>query len=88
MGDCDLCDGEWVWPEGLARYVERHAVRLPEDFVESMRSRSWTVPDVPEEPLMDDEEPEGGCYALDYSFWNSWATEGGHPRPASERSLP
>jgi uncharacterized protein (DUF952 family) len=97
MGDSDLYDGEWVWPEGLAHYVERHAVRLPEDFVESMRSCSWTVPDVPEEPEMgleepemddeesemddeesemDDEEPEVVCYAVDYSFWISWATEG------------
>jgi len=33
MGTRDLTDGRWVWPEGLAHYVERHDVRLPEVFV-------------------------------------------------------
>lgn len=33
MGTRDLTDGRWVWPEGLAHYVERHDVRLPEPFV-------------------------------------------------------
>lgn len=33
MGKSDLTDGRHVWPEGLAHYVERHDVRLPESFV-------------------------------------------------------
>lgn len=33
MGASDLTDGRYVWPEGLAHYVERHDVRLPEPFV-------------------------------------------------------
>ena len=33
MGMSDLTDGRYVWPEGLAHYVERHDVRLPEPFV-------------------------------------------------------
>src|SRR5262245_22351958 len=33
MGSSDLTDGEWVWPAGLAHYVEAHAVILPEPFV-------------------------------------------------------
>lgn len=33
MGHRDLTDGLWVWPEGLAHYVEAHSVRLPERFV-------------------------------------------------------
>jgi uncharacterized protein (DUF952 family) len=75
MGTSDLYDGEWVWPEGLAHYVERHSVRLPEEFVEGMRSRSWTVPELPEEPEVEceGEEPEGVYYADDSSFWISWA---------------
>lgn len=32
-GAGDHTDGRWVWPEGLAHYVERHDVRLPEPFV-------------------------------------------------------
>ena len=33
LGDRDLTDGVWVWPEGLAHYVEVHAVRLPDEFI-------------------------------------------------------
>ncbi|HVV85600.1 MAG TPA: hypothetical protein VHE35_21215 [Kofleriaceae bacterium] len=33
MGHRDLTDGRFAWPEGLAHYVERHAVRLPDAFV-------------------------------------------------------
>ena len=32
MGRTDLTDGTFVWPDGLAHYVERHDVRLPEQF--------------------------------------------------------
>lgn len=32
------------WPEGLAHYVECHSVRLPDEFIETMRSHSWHVP--------------------------------------------
>lgn len=31
MGCVALTDGEFVWPEGLVHYVERHAVRPPGD---------------------------------------------------------
>jgi hypothetical protein len=72
MGFRDLFDGVWIWPEGLAHYVERHSVRLPEEFVDHMRSRSWVVPDarvlweVELEILDDDEETE------DHAFWIAW----------------
>jgi hypothetical protein len=33
LGRRDLTDGAWVWPEGLAHYVEAHAVQLPARFV-------------------------------------------------------
>ena len=32
MGHRDLTDGQFVWPEGLAHYVEHHAVQLPDWF--------------------------------------------------------
>jgi hypothetical protein len=35
-GSSELTDGSWVWPEGLAHYVEDHYVRLPEAFVRSV----------------------------------------------------
>ncbi len=32
-GSLELTDGKYIWPEGLAHYVEAHGVRLPDDFV-------------------------------------------------------
>lgn len=32
-GSVELSDGHYLWPEGLAHYVERHGVRLPHEFV-------------------------------------------------------
>jgi hypothetical protein len=43
-GSAEHSDGVWVWPEGLAHYLERHDVRLPEDFVTHMRSRKFRPP--------------------------------------------
>lgn len=31
-GSADLTDGNFLWPEGLAHYVEHHDVRLPAEF--------------------------------------------------------
>ena len=38
-GSEDLTDGTYVWPSGLAHYLEKHAVRLPSDFVAYVLSR-------------------------------------------------
>jgi hypothetical protein len=67
MGSRDLTDGEWVWPQGLAHYVERHAVWLPDEFVETMRSRSW-------DPRLGDpsESESRERQAYDFSFWVAW----------------
>jgi hypothetical protein len=74
MGSRDLTDGEWVWPEGVAHYVERHAVWLPDEFVETMRSRSW-------DPRRGDPSERGSAErrAYDFSFWVAWAKN--HQRP-------
>jgi hypothetical protein len=40
MGSCDLTDGVWIWPEGLAHYVEAHEVWLPDSFVEHALSQN------------------------------------------------
>lgn len=37
-----LTDGTWVWPEGLAHYVEAHGTQLPPLFV------AWVVLDQPD----------------------------------------
>ena len=46
LGSGELTDGEWVWPEGLPHYVERHGVMLPEEFVASASAREWKVPPI------------------------------------------
>jgi len=33
LGDLDLTDGVFIWPEGLDHYVTAHGVRLPDWFV-------------------------------------------------------
>lgn len=38
-GDLELSDGTYVWPSGLAHYVDEHAVRLPERFVHHVIQR-------------------------------------------------
>jgi len=38
-GCAELTDGTYLWPEGLAHYVEDHAVRLPREIVEHVLQR-------------------------------------------------
>ena len=33
-GSVCLTDGVWTWPEGYAHYIEKHAVRPPQSFVD------------------------------------------------------
>ena len=33
-GALELSDGVWLWPDGLAHYVDDHSVRLPVEFVD------------------------------------------------------
>lgn len=39
-GTLELTDGVYVWPEGLAHYLEHHGVRLPQSFVEHTKASS------------------------------------------------
>ena len=39
MGYRDLTDGEFVWPEGFAHYVEAHAVKPPAEFLVHIRRK-------------------------------------------------
>jgi len=68
IGSTTLTDGTWAWPFGLAHYVDRHDVILPEEFIEHCMSRSWrislaTLPDLGPRMQID--------FNLD--FWTSWA---------------
>jgi len=73
MGSRDLTDGTWVWPEGLAHYVEAHEVSLPEAFVEhSVRQAGSGLPERSVDPSRE----------LDGSAWLEWcARQTMAPRP-------
>jgi len=32
-GSLEYTDGTYLWPQGLAHYVDEHEVRLPDEFV-------------------------------------------------------
>jgi hypothetical protein len=66
LGSFEQTDGEWIWPEGLYHYVQRHAVILPDEFVASASSRGWKVPPKDQIPPRDEAE-------CDYSLWLQWA---------------
>jgi hypothetical protein len=71
LGDRDLTDGVWVWPEGLAHYVEAHSVRLPDEFIDHMRSLRWRVS--PERITRWVDRAEAERPHLDGTFWIEWA---------------
>lgn len=64
MGCAERSDGEWVWPEGLAVYVERYAVRLPEEFLRSVAARGYVPPDIDADVFQ--------YHPHDYDFWDGW----------------
>ena len=39
VGNEELTDGIYIWPEGLAHYIRNHHVRLPAEFVEHVKRR-------------------------------------------------
>lgn len=42
LGSTDQCDGTYLWPAGFAHYVEKHAVRPPEEFLAHVRKNPMT----------------------------------------------
>jgi hypothetical protein len=43
LGDSDLTDGTWIWPEGLPHYLEHHGVRPPEPFLVHLRATRFRI---------------------------------------------
>jgi hypothetical protein len=43
MGSGDLTDGTWIWPEGLAHYVEEHGICLPDEFLADARTSGFVI---------------------------------------------
>lgn len=64
MGSADLSDGTYLWPEGLAHYVEKHHVRLPAEFVKH----------VLEEPARSASAKVSSDFTVDASWWRSFGS--------------
>ena len=39
-----LSDGVWLWTNALAFHVQHYHLRLPDRFIQHMRSRKWSPP--------------------------------------------
>ncbi len=39
-----LTDGDFIWPESFAHYVETHGVKPPEDFLQHIRNNEYRIP--------------------------------------------
>ncbi|MET7876175.1 hypothetical protein ACPXB1_12680 [Micromonospora sp. DT68] len=46
-----LTDGEWLWRDDLRFYLATYHVRLPTDFLQTVRSNDYRVPDLRGEQL-------------------------------------
>jgi hypothetical protein len=71
VGSAEHWDGAWLWPEGLAHYVEVHDVALPAEFVERALSAPYKfkVPDLTDDLM---ERVHG---SIDYDYWINWSRE-------------
>jgi hypothetical protein len=68
-GVSDITDGKWIWPQGLAHYIEKHSVILPEEFIDTMRSNHWQVPQCPDLRRIHSQ----ACKIPANRFWLKWA---------------
>lgn len=63
MGCAERSDGIWVWPEGLVHYVDDHYIKLPSEFVDTMKSNDFKCVD------------DVGQGIVDYGFWEDWCNK-------------
>lgn len=42
-GSCEMTDGVWAWPDGLAHYVEEHGVVPPTDFLTNAKENRYII---------------------------------------------
>ena len=75
LGNRELGDGRWAWPEGLSHYVIEHALRLPDEFVEWARTSNYQISVSPDfvahasgQPLHSRDFWVSWCHKTDHSF--------------------
>lgn len=79
-GTKDFSDGTYVWPEGLAHYVEEHCVRLPEEFIEHVKQHQEG------NPLASVKNPEDKDWVANGSWWSR--QRGTSPSPVQTSRIP
>lgn len=57
LGAGEFTDGKYVWPEGLAHYIDKHEVRLPDEVVQFMLSNKSS------------EAVSGDDFEVDWTWW-------------------
>lgn len=65
MGNAELTDGVWIWPEGLAHYVELHYIRLPDEFGKYVKSNNYIIPNKLDPVSL-------AAEFIDITFWQDW----------------
>jgi hypothetical protein len=65
-GSAERTDGDWLWPEGLSHYIERHGVALPQEFVDHVLRGRPSPPPPPD---------TGSLIDCDESDWLRWSDE-------------
>ena len=70
-GSAALRDGAWIWPEGLAHYVDVHDVVLPAEFVK----HAVAAPHKYKVPTLTAEAEEQLFSSIDSDYWVNWARE-------------
>jgi hypothetical protein len=78
MGCSEQTDGYWIWPDGLAHYVEAHGVLMPDEVIVTMRANDWMPPR--ELPHL-----AGMTWELDNTFWEEWGRVQSEPRVPARR---
>jgi len=68
MGNSELTDGTFLWPEGLWIYVEKFDVRLPEELFLHMRQNGFRVNCEVAPEVLESE-------SVDFEFWRRWCRE-------------
>ena len=45
VGTGSACtDGTWLWPDDLSHYVKKYNIKLPDEFIDTMRNNNWNNP--------------------------------------------
>lgn len=69
MGNSDLSDGVWVWPEGLHIYVERFGIRLPDKFFAHVKKKNFL------HDCCNGFVEEKNNILYESSYWDQWCKE-------------